>query len=93
MTREKAVDQMRILAHNAKVTETGNSVLVHVPYWKIEVTINDTGNLGVYPKNGGGALCLLPLKSVKSFGHELSGGIQNLVIRLNNCGLIRIRAL
>ena len=63
------------------------------PGWKIDICINDTGNLAVYPKKGGAALCIVPLKSMKDFTYEPNGSEVNFLTCLNRSGLIRIPAL
>lgn len=97
MTGEKAMKRMQEIASALK--GRGSFCLdrfgmrLSPPGWKIDVCINDTGNLAVYPKKGGAALCIVPLKSVRDLTYEPDGSETDFLIRLNRSGLIRIPAL
>ena len=101
MTDEKAMKRMQEIASALKgrvEDKCGTFCLdrfgmrLSPPGWKIDICINDTGNLAVYPKKGGAALCIVPLKSMKDFTYEPNGSEANFLIRLNRIGLIRILA-
>ena len=100
MTGEKAMKRMQEIASALRGRADDRSfcldrfgMRLSPPGWKIDVCINDTGNLAVYPKKGGAALCIVPLKSVKDLTYEPDGSGTDFLIRLNRSGLIRIPAL
>lgn len=102
MTGEKAMKRMQEIASALKGRADDRcgafcldrfGMRLSPPDWKIDVCINDTGNLAVYPKKGGAALCIVPLRSMKDFTYEPDGSGIDFLIRLNVSGLIRIPAL